>query len=476
MSIIKNISVIVFIIVFALPVQSQENYKIELLPFNSGIFDDFAPVIYKNGIIFCSNRKRKALVNYTTVDNERLLDIYYVKQKDSLKWGRPILMSENISSVFHEGPVSLDKEEALIYFTRNYIVDKKNRKAGSQNNFGIFTASRSGEKWSVIKPFKYNDPDYNIAHPTISRDGNQLFFASDMPGGYGKSDIYYSLKENGEWTTPVNLGQGVNSDSSEMYPFVHESGRIYFASDRKSSMGGLDIYYSQFVDGKWIKPVQLAAPFNSPSDDFAFVADGLFETGFFSSNRGRTDDIFRFISMIPRYPDCQLIEKISYCYEITEEGAARLDTLPFVYEWDLGDGTKKRGIRVEHCYENPGLYMVQLNVIDSLTREVKYNEAAYPIQVDKVEQVMFNSLDTCYVGDEVEFDGSETSFTSFEIAEYQWNFNDGNVGVSTIVSNLFLAPGIYNVQLKVISMPDQDGQIRTECGCKNIVVLEKPPI
>jgi PKD repeat protein len=180
--------------------------------------------------------------------------------------------------------------------------------------------------------------------------------------------------------------------------------------------------------------------------------------------------------MIPRYPDCQLIEKISYCYEITEEGAARLDTLPFVYEWDLGDGTKKRGIRVEHCYENPGLYMVQLNVIDSLTREVKYNEAAYPIQVDKVEQVMFNSLDTCYVGDEVEFDGSETSFTSFEIAEYQWNFNDGNVGVSTIVSNLFLAPGIYNVQLKVISMPDQDGQIRTECGCKNIVVLEKPPI
>jgi len=226
-SLIKNITVIVFIIGFALPVQSQENYKIELLPFNSGIFDDFAPVIYENGIIFCSNRKRKALVNYTTVDNERLLDIYYVKQKDSLKWGRPILMSENISSVFHEGPVCLNKEETLIYFTRNYIVDKKNRKADSQNNFGIYTASRSGEKWSVIKPFKFNNPDYNIAHPTISRDGNQLFFASDMPGGYGKSDIYYSLKENGEWTTPVNLGSGVNSDISEMYPFVHESGRIF---------------------------------------------------------------------------------------------------------------------------------------------------------------------------------------------------------------------------------------------------------
>ena len=476
MSFAKNISVIVFIFGFALPGQSQGNYKIELLPFNSGIFDDFAPVISEDGIIFCSNRKRKTLVNYTTTENERLLDIYYVKQKDSLKWSRPTLMSDDISSIFHEGPACFNKEETVIYFTRNYSVDKKNRKADSQNNFGIFTASRSGEKWSVINPFKYNDPGYNIAHPTISRDGNQLFFASDMPGGQGKSDIYYSLKENGEWTTLVNLGSAVNSDGSELYPFVHESGRVYFASDRKSSMGGLDIYYSQFVDGKWIKPVQLAAPFNSPADDFAYVADGLFETGFFSSNRGRTDDIFRFISMIPRYPDCQLIEKISYCYEITEEGATRLDTLPFIYEWDLGDGTKKRGIKVEHCYENPGVYMVQLNVIDSLTREVKYNEAAYPIQVDKVEQVMFNSLDTCYVSDEVKFDGTETNFTSFEIAEYQWNFNDGNVGVSSKVSNLFLAPGIYNVQLKVISTPDKDGQTRTECGCKNIVVLEKPPI
>ena len=303
MNIIKNFSIIVFVFVFALPGQSQENYKIELLPFNSGIFDDFAPVISKDGIIFCSNRKRKAFVNYTTIENERLLDIYYVKQKDSLRWSRPVLISENISSIFHEGPACLNKEETEIFFTRNYSVDKKNRNAGSQNNFGIFTASRTGEKWSVIKPFKFNNPDYNIAHPTISRDGNQLFFASNMPGSYGKSDIYYSLKENGEWTTPVNLGPGVNSESSEMYPFVHESGRIYFASDQKSSLGGLDIYYSQLVDGKWIKPVQLAAPFNSTSDDFAYVVDGLFETGFFSSNRGQTDDIFRFISMIPRYPD-----------------------------------------------------------------------------------------------------------------------------------------------------------------------------
>ncbi|MBA7576639.1 hypothetical protein ES708_18480 [subsurface metagenome] len=252
MSFAKNISVIVFIFGFALPGQSQGNYKIELLPFNSGIFDDFAPVISEDGIIFCSNRKRKTLVNYTTTENERLLDIYYVKQKDSFKWSRPTLMSDDISSIFHEGPACFNKEETVIYFTRNYSVDKKNRKADSQNNFGIFTASRSGEKWSVIKPFKYNDPDYNIAHPTISRDGNQLFFASNMPGGQGKSDIYYSLKENGEWTKPENLGLAVNSDGSELYPFVHESGRVYFASDRKSSLGGLDIYYSQFVDGKWI--------------------------------------------------------------------------------------------------------------------------------------------------------------------------------------------------------------------------------
>lgn len=472
-SFFKLVTGLVFIVGLAMPVQSQDNYKIEVLPFNSGIFDDFAPVIFKNGIMFCSNRKNKILSDYTTTDDERLLDIYWVEQKDNLKWGRPRLMSDDISTIFHEGPACLNKEENIIFFTRNYTIDRKNRKDRNQNNFGIFTARRIGERWSDIKPFKYNDPDYNIAHPTLSRDGNQLFFASDMPGGNGKSDIYFSTKENGDWTTPVNLGPKMNSDSSEIYPFIHESGRLYFASARKSSLGGLDIYYSQFVDGEWIEPIQLPSPFNSPSDDFAYIADGLFETGFFSSNRGRTDDVFRFISMIPRYADCQQIEEISYCYEITEEGAARLDTLPFIYEWDLGDGTKKLGIRVEHCYENPGVYMVQLNVIDSLTMEVKYNEAAYPIQVDKVEQVMFNAVDTCHVGDKVEFDGSETSFSNFEIADYRWNFDDGNVGISSKVSNLFLAPGIYNVQLMVKSKPDQDGQTKTRCGSKNIVVLEK---
>lgn len=472
---IKYFFVFVFTVCFVMPVNSQENYKVELLPFNSEIFDDFAPVMVENGIIFCSNRKKKALINYTTDDDEHLLDIYYVEQKDSLKWKRPKLMSDNISTIFHEGPACITKDQSVIYFTRNYIVDKKRRKTNSNNNFGIFIANRSGDKWSAVKPFKYNNPDYNIAHPAISSDGSQLFFASDKPGGYGKSDIYLTTKENGEWTEPVNLGPVVNSDSSELYPFVHESGRVYFASDRQSSFGGLDIYYSHFADGKWFKPIQLAAPFNSRYDDFAYVADSLFEGGFFTSNRGNTDDIYRFMSMVPRYPECKKIEKIEYCYEITEKGAARLDTLPFVYEWDLGDGTKKRGVKVEHCFEKPGLYMVQLNVMDSLTREVKYNEAAFPIKVDEVERVMFNSQDTCYVGEVVEFDGSETNLKNFDIADYKWNFNDGNTGSSYKASNKFLAPGIYNVQLIVTSTPDEDGKTRTECGCKDIVVLEKPP-
>ena len=111
-----------------------------------------------------------------------------------------------------------------------------------------------------------------MGQPSISADGRFLYFASDMPGGQGGSDIWFSESVNGDWSTPVNLGSKVNSSGTDNYPCIHPSGKLYFTSNRPGGMGGLDVYCSDNIDGVWESPVRLPEPLNSRSDDFAFVA------------------------------------------------------------------------------------------------------------------------------------------------------------------------------------------------------------
>ncbi len=455
---------------------AQDTYQIENLSFNSRISDDFAPMFFEDGIIFCSNRKSKVLTNYTTVNNEPLLDFYFVQQEDSAEWGKAKTWSEELLSVFNEGPACFSKDRRTIYFTRNITADKKSRKdITGDNNYGIFTASYNGSTWGDIKAFRHNNPDYKTGHPSLSEDGKQLFFASDIPGGFGGSDLYVCILTNGEWSDPVNLGSSVNSSSSEIYPFYHSSGRLYFSSDRTGSAGGLDIYFTQEINGEWVTPTRLPAPFNSGSDDFAFIADELIETGFFTSNRERNDDIYSFRTMVPKYAGCDTLQENNYCYLFYETGAYDLDTVPFSYEWDMGDGTKIRSVEADYCFDGPGSYMVKLNVVDKLTGDIQFNQASYLIEIENIEQAYINSVDTGYVGDNIRFDGLQTNLPDLTVGEYLWNFDDGNIGTGAEVRNRFTYPGIYQVQLVVKSVPDGDGSVREACVTKQLVVIEKPP-
>jgi Tol biopolymer transport system component len=158
--------------------------------------------------------------------------------------------------------------------------------------------------WISNKELSINSTEYSVGHPTLSQDGKWLYFVSDMPGGYGGSDIYMAdILPNGELGTPVNLGSTINTEKHEMFPWVSSQGQLFFSSNGLTGLGGLDIFVAQLDEDGKVKAIKHAGPeINSPKDDFGliFLSDGT--NGYFSSNRdgGKgQDDIYSFKLISP---------------------------------------------------------------------------------------------------------------------------------------------------------------------------------
>lgn len=451
---------------------AQEQTRIELLPINRKLTDELAPVMYKDGLVFLSNRKSSIVRRHYTEEQEHLFDYYIAEKKDSVKWGKVRPFAEGLTTVYNEGPVTFSADGNTVYFTRNMETGRRGRRV-AENTLGLFTANFDGSSWVNIKAFAHNVDGYNTAHPALSKDGKLLFFASDRPGGFGKSDLYVCTLVNGSWSQPVNLGSQVNTAESELYPYYHESKRLYFASDRSGGMGGLDLYFTRRMNNQWQSPAPMAEPFNSRADDFALSADARFVNGFFTSNRQKTDDIYSFSTLVVRLDSCPRPEEEVLCYELYESNAVRFDTMPFIYEWDFGDGTTDRGIRTKHCFPGPGEYTIRLNVIDLIRDTIAYNEAQYYLNIERIEQPWITAADSCYAGDPVSLDASASYLPGWDIEEYIWSFDDGSNGSGIHTEKVFAAPGIYQVQLIVRSRPQADGTVRETCVSKAIIVEER---
>ncbi len=251
---------------------------------------DFCPLVFEDGIVFVSERGLDLVnENHFGMSNKPYLSIYFAKESKQYKKAKHF--SGQLNSLYHDGPVSISSDKKTIYFTR---VDKKEQGKSYTNRLKIYSASLDGKKWKKVLPFVYNSSDYSVAHPWISEDGNKLFFASDMPGGFGGMDIYVSTRQGEEWGKPVNLGKGVNTSENEVFPYFRK-GTLYFSSEGHSGYGGLDVY-SVKEDDLWLNAVNLKSPLNSPKDDFGiFYQDD--ENGYFSSDREGgmgSDDIYKF--------------------------------------------------------------------------------------------------------------------------------------------------------------------------------------
>lgn len=454
--------------------QQPAVYEVASMPFNMGSFSDISPVIVKDGIMFCSNRRFSAVTDRTAFDGHRLYNIYFAAKKDSVEWRKPEELRSERSTLFNIGPLCLAPDKKTVYFTTEVETGIATKKRNFKNHNGIFIAELSGTSLNSIQPFKYNNAQYEVAQPSISSDGKYLFFASDMPGGQGKSDIWYCEFINGEWSAPVNPGPKVNSPGSDNYPYMHSSGRLYFSSNRTGGIGNLDVYFTSLYYGEWEDPTLMPEPINSTSDDFAFVAEDDLQTGYFASNRRTDDDIFRFSSLILRKSSCDTLIENNYCYRFLEENAAKSDTMPFRYEWKFGDGSKADGPVVDHCFSGPGKYIIQLDVVNLITNAVMYNEKTDTLIITNVEQPYISAPERANSNQQLILNADSTNLPGWNISRYYWNFGDETVDQGREVRKKYMKPGKYNVQLIVTEEPQPGGIVREACVSKNIIVIRQP--
>ncbi len=205
--------------------------------------------------------------------------------------------AKSLNTRYHEGPATFSPDGTRIIFTRNNYNDGRSKQSTEGvNKLKLYTGEQQNGAWINVEELPFNSDEYSVGHPTLSRDGRTLYFASDMPGGQGGSDIYVVQRTNDRWGKPVNLGPMVNSKGNELFPFVDELGNVYFASDGKRGLGGLDVFMAVMAGIAPQSVEHLDAPLNSPKDDFGLITDGNRQSGYLSTNRrDGSDDIMRFV-------------------------------------------------------------------------------------------------------------------------------------------------------------------------------------
>ena len=447
---------------FAHQIWAQQDYSIESLSMNSSFTEEIFAFPYGDGLIYSSDRRTHVLVSRVDSANRPLFHLFYVPRKDSAKWGVPQLLSKNIPINAHQGPFSVSADGRELYFSLNDDAGQR-----------IYSASKSGSDWSNIRPFAHNRQNYTTTHPSLSRDGRRLFFASDMPGGYGGFDIYVCERTLTGWGQPKNLGPTVNTSENEMYPFIQANGELFFSSTGHGSMGGMDIFSAREIAGVWGMVHHLEAPINSAGDDISYTAADADGThGYFASNRaGKSFDIYSFKSLLPVFYNCQEQEENEYgVYEFRETTAMGLDTATLRLIWDLGDGTIKYGDVVEHTYASTGQYEIQLNVVDTLTNEIIQNVARYPLIVLDVEQPYITVAEIVQAGVTATFDASKTNLPDVEIEEYYWMFGDGTRARGERAEHVYAVPGVFKIHLGVIGKSKNTGEQMRICTFLEITV------
>jgi hypothetical protein len=255
---------------------------------------------------------------------------------------------------------------------------------------------------------------------------------------------------------------------------MHPTGKLYFSSNRQGGIGNMDVYFTTLDFGLWEEPVILPEPINSAADDFAFVAENDLQTGYFSSNRNKNDDIYKFASTIIRKASCDAQQINSYCYRFVEENAVKFDTMPFRYEWRFGDGVNAVGAVVEHCYKGPGTYIVQLDVLNLITKEVIRNEKSDTLVLKDIEQPYISAPDSYTIGQKILMSADSTNLPGWKIAQYYWNFGDETIALGKEVNKTYIKPGTYNIQLIVTAEPEPGGIVREACVSKNINIIHQP--
>ncbi|UOB16359.1 OmpA family protein [Abyssalbus ytuae] len=267
---------------------------------------EFGAVKFRDKLVFSATKKETTLLDKLYKwDNQYYLDLYEAPlenlySNDSVAYPLP----GKINAKLHEAMATFTKDGNTIYFTRNnYAKGKRNKDNNEITHLQICKAQLVEGEWKNITPLPFNNEDYSAEHPALSDDEKTLYFASDMPGGYGSFDIYtVSINNDGSFGTPKNLGEKINTSGKEQFPFASADNKLYFSSDGHPGFGMLDIFVASVTPAGLSKPDNVGLPVNSGYDDFSFYIDADTKEGFFSSNRpgGQgSDDIYQIVETKP---------------------------------------------------------------------------------------------------------------------------------------------------------------------------------
>lgn len=265
-------------------------YLIKHLDVNSDA-EDFGTCYYKNKIVFSSTganpKSTEKLYNW---NRKPFLDMY-VSEVENGQMKTAEIFDKSLNGKMHDGPASFSNNGTFMAFTsNNYDLKKKDRVVRLQ----IFFSTYKDGAWSKEEPFILNNKEYSVGHPCLTSDGNTMYFTSDTPGGFGGADIYrISKNEKGEWGKAENLGDKINTEGDELFPFYEENNKVlFFSSNGHFGLGGLDIFMCAVDGSKFGRVHNAGFPLNSPSDDFSVIVNDKLSTGYFSSNRsgGSGDD------------------------------------------------------------------------------------------------------------------------------------------------------------------------------------------
>jgi len=272
-------------------IDKEKLFDINELNINSDK-SDFGAVRYDDVVYFASARNQ-ANKNYGWND-EPYLDIYQANYNTDGTYAKPTPIEE-LNTKFHEGPLTMTKDGNTIYFSsesfNENLFEKDKAKRLKYGQVGLFKAIKENGKWTKISPLPFNSRSYSVSNPSVNKEGNLLYFSSNMPGSIGGIDIWrVRVNTDGSYGKPENLGNTVNTPDDEGFPFISDDGILYFASNGLTGFGGLDVFSIDL--SKNGQPVNLGKPINTKNDDFAFTFNKEEKRGYLSSNRDGDDNVY----------------------------------------------------------------------------------------------------------------------------------------------------------------------------------------